>query len=269
MKKKLNLKKMDLSHHPLILDKEGVVEATKKLQKQIYDLLYLMFAHNKYSLLIILHGIDAAGKDGTVRHLFDSANPQGMRVYSFKQPTEVESRHDFLWRCHMHTPESGLTSIFNRSYYEEVTTVKVHPELLESQNIPSEFLKSKSFFENRYEYINNFESMLTERGTVVLKFLLHISKDEQKKRIQERLKDRSKNWKFSESDLKARKRWDDYMQVFEEMVEKTSTKASPWLVVPADHKWYRNYLISKTIVERLQKLKMSFPKTKIMAKDFK
>lgn len=232
----------------------------KKYGDRLYYLLYLMFAHNRYSLLIILHGIDASGKDGTVRALFSNANPQGLRVFSFKQPTETELRHDFLWRCHKHTPESGYATVFNRSYYEEVTTLMVHPELLQKQHLPEASLNRKNFFEGRYQCINQFEEMLDAQGTVVVKFFLNISKDEQKKRLEDRLKDRSKNWKFSESDIQERKHWDEYMKVFNKMIHATSTKSSPWHIVPADHKWYRDYVVVKTLVDILENLDMRFPK---------
>ncbi|MBX2994932.1 MAG: hypothetical protein KF681_08920 [Bdellovibrionaceae bacterium] len=258
--KKIKLSKIDPSSHPLCKNKEEALERTAELQKEIYDLLYLMFAHDHYSLLIVLHGIDTAGKDGAVRHIYDSGNPQGIKVFSFKRPSAEEFRHDFLWRCHRHTPESGLTTIFNRSYYEEVTTAQVHPEFLQEQRIPDELRKHPDFFKRRYHRINDFELLLSEKGTVVLKFFLHISKKEQKERLDDRLKDLSKNWKFSPDDVKERRHWDEYMDVFEEMLQNTSTEHAPWTVVPADHKWYRNYVISKTLVEKLRTLKMKFPK---------
>ncbi len=236
---------------------------TQKLQKQLYDLLYLMFAHNKQSLLIILQGIDTAGKDGTVRHIFSAANPQGINVFSFKQPTPEESKHDFLWRCHRHTPESGLTTIFNRSYYEEVITTMVHPHLLEVQHLPDSMLKRKDFFQRRYDRINEFEKLLSQKGTVVVKFFLHISKDEQRIRIEKRLKNRNKNWKFSMSDVKEREHWDEYGIAFERMLSHTNTKESPWIVIPADIKWYRDFIVSKTLVNVLKKMKMEFPKVEI------
>lgn len=260
---KINLKKISPFEHPLCKTKEEAIKLTEQLQKRMYDLLYLMYAHNKYSLLIILHGIDTAGKDGTVRHIFAGANPQGVKVYSFKKPSIVESRHDFLWRCHLRTPERGLATIFNRSYYEEVTTVRVHPEHLNEQHIPPEILRRKDFFQQRFERINDFEKMLTQQGTVVLKLFLHISKKEQKERIQNRLENLSKNWKFSMDDVNERKHWNMYQDVFNKMLTATSTKHAPWNIIPADNKWYRNLLISMTIVENLEKLSMSFPKTKI------
>ena len=241
-------------------NKEDVKDELESLEKRLYELLYLMFAEGKRSLLIVLHGIDTAGKDGVVRHLFSFANPQGLRVYSFKKPSAEELRHDFLWRCHIKAPEAGFATIFNRSYYEEVTTVKVHPELLKNQHLPDEIVNDPNIFKKRYQHINEFECFLTESGTQVVKFLLHISKDEQKKRLEERIKDHTKNWKYSPDDAQERKFWDDYMKVFEEMIKNTSTKEAPWYVIPSDNKWYRNYLITKTLVERLEKLKMKFPR---------
>jgi PPK2 family polyphosphate:nucleotide phosphotransferase len=262
LKAKTSLKNINPSKHPLCQNEAEGVQSTKELQKSLYDLLYLMFAHGQHSLLIILQGIDTSGKDGTVRHIFSGANPQGIKVFSFKKPSTQESRHDFLWRCHLHTPESGLAAIFNRSYYEEVTTVMVHPEILNEQNIPTEHRRRADFFERRYARINDFEKLLTQKGTVVVKFLLHISKNEQKVRIEERLQNRSKNWKFSIEDVKERRHWNKYMKSFEKMLEATSTKNAPWTVVPSDHKWYRDFIVSKTLVETLKKLKMSFPKIK-------
>ncbi len=247
----------------LFKSKDATLTETAKLQQKLYDLLYLMFADGKRSLLIILHGIDTSGKDGVVRHLFESANPQGLKVFSFKTPSDEELHHDFLWRCHRVTPEAGHAVIFNRSYYEEVTTVQVHPELLRFQQLPVEIVKDRSLFNKRYEQIRNFEKMLNDNGTIVVKFLLDISKAEQKKRLDERLKDRSKNWKFSVSDLKARRSWSKYMRVFKQMVRRTSTPRAPWYVIPADKKWQRNYMITKILVDTLSKMDMRFPKAKL------
>ncbi len=266
---KTKLKKINPSATGSFKSKDDAHKITKALQKQMYDLFYLMFAHDKYSLLIILHGIDTSGKDGAVKNIFDSANPLGLRVYSFKKPTPEELRHDFIWRCHKHTPECGLTTIFNRSYYEDVTTVMVHPEFLQAQRIPDELVKRKDFFKKRYQRINDFEQMLDEKGTVVLKFFLHISKEEQKKRLQDRLEDQSKNWKFSEGDVEERKLWDQYADAFQKMITNTDTTHAPWHVVPADHKWYRDYVITKTIVDRLSELKMEFPKNRFKITDIK
>jgi PPK2 family polyphosphate:nucleotide phosphotransferase len=264
---KQSLGDIDPSGHPQCKDKDEAQKKTKELQKELYDLLYLMFAHGKFSLLIILQGIDTSGKDGSVRHIFSGANPQGIKVFSFKAPTTQEYRHDFLWRCHLHTPESGLTAIFNRSYYEEVTTTRVHPELLAKQHLPEEIVASVDFFDQRYEQINNFEKLLVQKGTVVVKFFLHISKEEQKERLEDRLKDLSKNWKFSPQDVKEREHWDEYMDAYDKMLAATSSLHAPWTVVPADHKWYRNFVISKTLVTELRKLKMSFPKVSSQIKE--
>ena len=190
---KLNLAKISPSDHKHCKNRDDAEQMMDVLKKEMYDLLYLMFTHDRYSLLIVLQGIDTSGKDGSVRHIFSAANPQGIRVFSFKRPSAEEFRHDFLWRCHRHVPESGLTTIFNRSYYEEVTTAMVHPESLQEQNIPDEILSRSDFFEKRYDRINDFEKLLEEKGTVVIKFFLHISKDEQKVRIHERLKNLDKN----------------------------------------------------------------------------
>lgn len=263
---KIVLSKISPSAEKHGVDKAKALAETKVLQKKLYDQLYLMFAHGKYSLLIILQGIDTSGKDGTVRHIFSAANPQGIKVFSFKKPTELEARHDFLWRCHVHCPESGLAAIFNRSYYEEVTTVMVHPEHLELQNIPDASLKRKDFFELRYDRINDFEKLLAQKGTVVVKLFLHISKKEQQERIDKRLKNLSKNWKFSEADVKERAHWKKYMISFEKMLNATDTRHAPWNIIPADDKWYRDYLVSKTLVTALQDLKMSFPKAKSTSK---
>ncbi|MEK6774553.1 MAG: PPK2 family polyphosphate kinase [Bdellovibrionota bacterium] len=257
--RKVKLSQIDPAEHPLCKSKDEAHKVVQGLQKKIYDLLYLMYAHNRYSLLIILHGIDTSGKDGSVRHIFSAANPQGIKVFSFKKPSTEESRHDFIWRCHKHTPESGLTTIFNRSYYEEVTTTQVHPKLLEKQNIPNEFLKKPDFFDQRYERINDFEKLLAQKGTKIVKFYLHISKKEQKIRIQERLKNRSKNWKFSLEDIQERRHWNKYMSSYEKMLNATNTTHAPWTIIPADNKWYRDFLISKTIFDQLKNLKMSFP----------
>ncbi|MBC7419964.1 MAG: polyphosphate kinase 2 family protein [Bdellovibrio sp.] len=257
---KLKIDIHDPAGHSLCKTKQEAIHKTEVLQKKLYDLLYLMFADGKHSLLIILQGIDTSGKDGTVRHIFKASNPQGMRVFSFKKPTLEEFRHDFLWRCHLHTPESGLAAIFNRSYYEEVTTAMVHPEFLEEQHIPHHISERPDFFNLRYQRINDFEKLLEQKGTIVVKFFLHISKKEQKLRINERIKDRTKNWKFSKSDVKERKHWDKFMIAYEKMLAATSTKHAPWIIVPSDHKWYRDYVVSKTLVKALQKLKMNFPK---------
>jgi len=263
----LHLKKIDPGFTGKFKDKNEAQAATGELLDKLYKLLYKLYAGNERSLLVILQGIDAAGKDGTVRALFSGANPHGIRVYSFKRPSEEELEHDIFWRCHKHCPERGYAAIFNRSYYEEVSTVKVHPELLKAQKLPKDFLEGRKLFERRYRQINDFERMLCENGTVVLKFLLHISKEEQKQRLEERIKDPTKHWKFSAQDLVERKFWNEHMSAFQDMLDATSTKHAPWQVVPADHKWYRDHAVAKTVVDALEKLKMGFPKVKIAEKN--
>ena len=249
---KFSLSKISPSEHPLCKDKEKALKLTEELQKKMYDLLYLMFAHGKHSLLIILHGIDASGKDGTVRHIFSGANPQGIKTFSFKQPTEAEARHDFLWRCHMHTPESGQAAIFNRSYYEECLVVRVHPEILAKQKIPQE-LVGKHIWKERFEDITAFEKYLARNGTVVLKFFLNVSKQEQRERFLSRLDEPAKNWKFSMADIAERALWDDYQEAYQDMIGHTASKDAPWHVVPADHKWFARVVIGSAIVSALEK----------------
>jgi PPK2 family polyphosphate:nucleotide phosphotransferase len=263
---KLKLSLINPTAHTLCTDQKQALKRTLALQKKLYDLFYLMFAEGQHSLLIILQGIDTAGKDGSVRHIFAAANPQGIKVFSFKKPSIEELRHDFLWRCHLHTPESGYTAVFNRSYYEEVTTVMVHPHMLIEQHIPKHSKNRPDFFARRYERINDFEKLLVQRGTIIIKFFLHISKKEQGARIKERLKNRTKNWKFSTEDVKERKHWDQYMLAFNKMLSETSTKHAAWTIVPSDSKWYRDYVISKTLVEALEHLKMKFPEAQIKHK---
>ncbi len=259
---KPRLSKINPEDTPLCNDKDEALRLTEKYKKRIYNLFYLMFAEDQRSLLIILQGIDTSGKDGVVRLIFDAANPQGIEVHSFKRPSAEELKHDFLWRCHKLTPASGGATIFNRSYYEEVTVALVHPEILNSQHLHKNIKKDKAIYKKRYQQINDFERMLTENGTIVLKFLLHISKAEQKVRLEARLNDRTKNWKFSPADIKERKYWNQYMKAFDQMLVATHTKQAPWNVVAANKKWHRDLVIAKVIVERLESLKMEFPKVK-------
>lgn len=246
------------------VDKEK--QALKRLDEWravLYDLHYLMFADNRRGLLVILQGIDASGKDGAVRYLASALNPQGTRIYSFKKPSDVEIDHDYLWRVHSACPGRGEVAIFNRSHYEEVTVLRVHPNLLESEFLPPEIRGDPDIWNKRYRQINDFERMLTENGTVVIKFFLHVSRNEQEKRLEERVRDPRKQWKFSAQDLAERQYWDDYMRAFEEMIEETNTDQAPWYIVPADRKWYRNYVIAQVVVETLKGLNMEYPKLKV------
>ncbi len=207
----------------------------------------ILYAESKHSLLIVLQAIDAGGKDGTIKHVFRGLNPQGVQVTSFKSPTGEELAHDFLWRIHHHTPAKGYISVFNRSHYEDVLIVRVHN------------LAPKKVWKDRYDQINQFEAMLTANGTTILKFFLYISKEEQKRRFESRLKEPEKNWKFAMGDLEERAQWDNYIEAFEDMLTKCNTEYAPWHIVPADKKWYRNLAITNAIVQTLEGLKLAYP----------
>jgi PPK2 family polyphosphate:nucleotide phosphotransferase len=218
-----------------------------RLNGELETLQELLYAEHQHKILIVLQGTDTSGKDGTIRHVFNGVNPQGVRVASFKVPTPIELDHDYLWRIHKQVPGKGMMTIFNRSHYEDVLVVRVHA------------LVPEETWSRRYEHINNFEKMLVDEGTTILKFFLHIDMDEQKSRLQSRLDDPSKHWKFNISDLKERKRWQDYQHAYEDMLTKTSTEWAPWFVIPANRKWYRNYLIATILVDTLKNLNMEFP----------
>jgi PPK2 family polyphosphate:nucleotide phosphotransferase len=218
----------------------------------------LLYANNTYAILIILQGRDAAGKDGTIKHVMAGINPQGCRVTSFKQPSTTELDHDFLWRETVALPEKGMIGIFNRSHYEEVLVTKVHPELLDKQNLSCKNY-DKDFWDDRYQSISNFEKHLVKNGTVVLKFLLHISKDEQKKRFLERLENPDKYWKFSDTDLEERDYWDKYTAAYEDMLNNTSTKHAPWYIIPADYKWFARALVADIITTSILSLNITYP----------
>jgi PPK2 family polyphosphate:nucleotide phosphotransferase len=226
--------------------------------KQLAEAQELLYANDVYSVLIILQAMDAAGKDGTIKHVMSGINPQGCQVFSFKKPSDEELDHNFLWRYMKALPERGRIGIFNRSYYEEVLVVKVHPELHERQKLPPG-KRGKSFWQERYDDINHFERHLTRNGTLILKFFLHISKDEQKKRFLERLEDPEKHWKFSTSDLAERAFWKDYMEAFEEALSATCTEWAPWYVIPADHKWITRAVVADIVTSAISSLHLSFP----------
>ena len=209
---------------------------------------YLLYAEAGRALLVVLQGIDAGGKDGTIRHVMSGLNPQGVRVTAFKVPEGAEKRHDYLWRVHQAVPEFGQIGIFNRSHYEDVLVVRVHS------------LVPKPVWSKRYDQINDFERMLTENGVRVVKFLLYIDKDEQARRFRERLDDKTKNWKFSPADLKEREYWDQYMEAYQEMLHKCSTECAPWYVIPANRKWFRNLAVSEILCAELEAMKLRYPK---------
>lgn len=228
-------------------DKAETLEKTAKLVERIGELEELLYAENKHKVLMILQGMDTSGKDGTIRKVLREASPQGVRVVSFKKPSDVELAHDYLWRVHSQVPARGELVVFNRSHYEDVLVVRVHS------------LVPKSVWKKRYEHINAFERMLADEGTTILKFFLHISPDEQRERLQARLDDPTKRWKFQHGDLDERKLWDDYMRAYEDVLDKTSTDWAPWQIVPADRKFMRDFIVAGALVKALEKLKMKYP----------
>ena len=217
------------------------------LGRQLDELQELLYAEGKHSILVVLQAPDTGGKDGTIRRVFESTNPQGVDVATFKVPSERERSHDYLWRCHQRCPERGKIMIFNRSHYEDVLVVRVHG------------LVPGKVWKRRYGHINDFERMLTDEGTTIVKFFLHISRDEQKRRLEARLKDPHKHWKFTRADLSERKRWDDYERAFDDMLSKTSTAHAPWHIVPANSKSYRDIVVARILIHTLSELKMSYP----------
>ena len=235
-------------------------EAQKLLTKNIKKMQKLqakLYAENKYSVLLIFQAMDAAGKDGTIKHVMSGLNPQGTQVFSFKQPSAEELDHGFLWRINKALPERGRIGIFNRSHYEEVLVVRVH-NLIKNQKIPEELINN-NIWKTRFREINNFEKYLYENGTVILKFFLHVSKEEQKNRFLKRIDQKSKNWKFSAGDIEERKFWDDYMKCYEEAISFTSKSHAPWFIIPADKKWFMRLAVSSIIIDSLKKLNPSFP----------
>lgn len=228
--------------------------------KQVSEAQQLLYASDTWSILVIFQALDAAGKDGTIRHVMSGVNPQGVSVTSFKHPSAKELDHTFLWRCTLALPERGHIGIFNRSYYEEVLIVKVHPELIAAQRIPGADPSRKKFWKARYEDINNFEHHLARNGTRVLKVFLNLSKEEQRKRFLSRLDTPEKNWKFSDSDLHERAYWDDYQKAYAELLTETSTKWAPWYVVPADNKWVTRALVAKLLAREISSLNLEYPR---------
>jgi PPK2 family polyphosphate:nucleotide phosphotransferase len=244
------------------------VEARRLLAsgvEEIADLQGKQYAQDRWALLLIFQAMDAAGKDSTIRHVLSRVNPQGCQVTSFKAPSSEELDHDFLWRTSKSLPERGRIGIFNRSHYEEVLIVRVHPEILAGEKLP-DALVTKRIWEERYEDINAFERHLARNGTAVLKFFLNVSKKEQKKRFLERIELPEKNWKFDVADVRERQRWDDYMDAYEEMIRETATDQAPWYVVPADQKWFTRIVVAGAIVDALEKLGVEYPKVDPAAK---
>jgi len=245
-------KKLKLSEHPTddtgkFKDKKAAAEPTADNLKKLDKLQEILYAQGKYAVLVVFQAMDGGGKDGAIDHVFSGVNPQGCQVTSFKAPTQKELSHDYLWRIHAATPAKGMIGIFNRSHYESVLVERVKG------------LVPEDVWKRRYDHINDFERLLSDEGTTIIKFFLHISWDEQKRRMEKRLVDPTKNWKFSPDDLKERKRWDDYMAAYHDALRRCSTEWAPWYVVPADHKWYRNWVVSDTIVRTLETLDLQFP----------
>jgi PPK2 family polyphosphate:nucleotide phosphotransferase len=239
-------------------DKPRAKELLERGVEVLAELQDVLYAQDQWSILLIFQAMDAAGKDGAIKHVMSGINPQGCQVYSFKSPSSEDLNHDFLWRCLKCLPERGRIGIFNRSYYEETLVVRVHPELLAKQKIPPQ-LMTKNIWEDRYEDIRNIERYLTRNGVVIRKFFLHVSADEQKKRFLERLDDPAKNWKFSSNDSRERSFWKEYMKAYEDMICNTATDDAPWYVVPADNKWFTRVVVAAVVIDALASLELQYP----------
>jgi len=255
----VNLKQWPTRTKPLYKSKEHYATALAKHVEQLSERQTLLYANNRYSLLLIFQAMDAAGKDGTIKHVMSGVNPQGCQVFSFKHPSALELDHDFLWRTTRCLPERGNIGIFNRSYYEEVLVARVHPEIIAAQKLPDVTPDAK-FWEDRFTSINDLEKHLYRNGTRIIKFFLHLSKEEQRQRFLARIDNADKNWKFTQSDIAERAFWKDYMAAYEECLSATSTRRAPWYVVPADDKENARLIVSQIIVDTLDELKLSYPK---------
>ena len=256
---KFRLKDMDPGDTGKIKSPEKATELLRRSVEVMGEFQEKLYAQDRWSLLLIFQAMDAAGKDGTIKHVLSGLNPQGCHVSSFKAPSDTELDHDFLWRTTCALPERGQIGIFNRSYYEEVLVVRVHPEFLAGEKLPPK-LMGDGIWKERFEDIRNFESYLGRNGVVTRKFFLHVSREEQRKRFLDRLNEPKKNWKFSANDVKERAHWDEYMDAYEDMIRHTATKDAPWYVVPADNKWFTRIVVAGAIIETLQSLDLHFPK---------
>jgi PPK2 family polyphosphate:nucleotide phosphotransferase len=241
-------------------EKAAAKEALKAGAVLIGELQDKLYAPDQWAVVLIFQAMDAAGKDGAIKHVLSEVNPQGCEVTSFKAPSAEELDHDFLWRCAKRLPERGRIGVFNRSYYEETLVVRVHPEYLKAQKLPPAILKTEDFWNQRFDAIRNFERYLTNNGVVILKFFLHVSKEEQQERFLARIDDPAKNWKFSMQDVKEREHWDAYMHAYEETVRNTASEHAPWYVVPADKKWFTRLAVASAIVQRMNAMDLSYPK---------
>ena len=258
---KVKFKEWPTKVKPFCKSKKQYKKLLEAHVEELSALQQLHYASNRYAMLLIFQGMDAAGKDGAIRHVMSGVNPQGCEVFSFKQPTADEMEHDFLWRTNRHLPERGRIGIFNRSYYEEVLVVRVHPEILRAQGLSEELCNEKTVWKERYRSIVDLENHLHHNGTKVIKLFLHLSKDEQRKRFLERIDEPDKNWKFSVADIHERKYWKHYMKAYEDCLNATSTRHAPWFVVPADDKENARLIVSQIVLDGLNELKMAYPKT--------
>jgi PPK2 family polyphosphate:nucleotide phosphotransferase len=258
---KVDLRKWTTIVKPFYKSKKQYQKLLEKHVEELSSLQQLHYASNRYALLLIFQGIDSAGKDGAIRHVMSGVNPQGCEVFSFKQPSAEELEHEFLWRTTYRLPERGRIGIFNRSYYEEVLVVRVHPEILRNEGLPKGLRDEKNIWKERYCSIVDLEEHLHRNGTLIIKFFLHLSKNEQRKRFLERIDEPDKNWKFSLSDVHERKYWKDYTAAFEACLQATSTRHAPWYVVPADDKENARLIVSQIVIDAFNDLKMAYPKT--------
>jgi PPK2 family polyphosphate:nucleotide phosphotransferase len=257
--KKISLRKdYDPSYKADYIDKQQAGETLQQGIEKLAQYQDILYAQDTYALLILFQAMDAAGKDGTIKHVMSGINPQGCQVFSFKAPSDEDLDHDYLWRCFKALPERGRIGIFNRSYYEEVLVTRVHPEILNRQKLPPG-LKDKNIWKKRFEEINNFEHYLVKNGIIILKFFLNVSKEEQKKRFLERIDRPDKNWKFSKNDVKERAFWEDYMDAYEEVFNHTSTEWAPWYIIPADRKWFSRLAVAAIIDRTLEKMNLQYP----------
>jgi PPK2 family polyphosphate:nucleotide phosphotransferase len=257
---KFRLKQWDPDDTAGLEDDETARELLAEGIQRLADLHGKLYAQDRWSLLLIFQAMDAAGKDSTIKHVFSGLNPVGCQVASFKEPTKEELDHDFLWRVARQLPERGTIGIFNRSHYEETLIVRVHPEILAGERVPPELLEKDDLWEERFDSIRGFEKHLARNGTVVLKFFLNVSREEQRKRFLARIDEPAKNWKFQAGDVKERERWDDYMRAYEEVIRATAKKYAPWYVVPADHKWFMQLVVAAAVADALEDLDVQYPK---------
>ena len=258
-RQRLRLADLDTADTAPYTSAAGAKKILGRLSKRLFDLTEVLYAQDRYSLLLVFQAMDAAGKDSAIKHVMRGLDPKATQVFSFKAPSEEELDHDFMWRCVKGLPERGRVGVFNRSYYEEVLVVRVHPELLLRQHIP-EKLATPRIWTERFEDIRNIEQYLCRNGTVIRKFYLNVSKAEQRRRFLDRLDDPAKNWKFALNDVDERLRWKEYMRAYEEAIRATTSRSAPWYVIPADHKWFTRIAIAQIIIETLESLELRFPK---------